>query len=120
MHTYGEHWTLSNFLVLDTEPSFQAIIAIYRLAVMYHWTTRDSFLSTGPDTLNSTGAKAVFYILHAFPEWLASLILLTTNVRMVYGTGVLGDLRLKDETAEQRAQREEKERQKAERKAAKS
>ena len=48
------------------------------------------------------------------------MILLTTNVRMVYGTGVLGDKRLKDETAEQRAQREEKERQKAERKAVKS
>ena len=87
---------------------------------MYHWTTRDSFLSTGPDTLNSTGAKVAFYVLHAFPEWLASLILLTTNVRMVFGTGVMGDLRLTDETPEQRAKREEKERQKAERKAVKN
>ena len=87
---------------------------------MYHWTTRDSIFATGPDTLNSPGAKAAFYILHAFPEWLASLVLFSTNVRMVFGTGMFGDWRRKDETAEQRAKREEKERQKSERKAVKN
>ena len=120
MHTHGEQRPLSNFLVLNVQPSFQATISIYRLAVMYHWTTRDSIFATGPDTLNSPGAKAAFYILHAFPEWLASLVLFSTNVRMVFGTGMFGDWRRKDETAEQRAKREEKERQKSERKAMKN
>ena len=86
---------------------------------MYHWTDLESFLSTGPNTLNGSGAKAAFYILHALPEWLATVVLFSTNVRMVFGTGVWGDWRRKDETAEQRAKREEKERKKAEKKAAK-
>ena len=87
---------------------------------MYHWTTRSSIFSTGPDTLNSPGAKAAFYILHSLPEWLASLVIFSTNVRMVSGTGLFGDWRLMDETAEKRAKREEKERIKIERKMAKS
>ena len=120
LHTHGEQRPLSNFLVLNVQPSFQATISVYRLAVMYHWTTLDSIFATGPDTLNSPGAKAAFYILHAFPEWLASLVLFSTNVRMVFGTGMFGDWRRKDETAEQRAKREEKERQKSERKAMKN
>jgi hypothetical protein len=93
--------------------SFQSTIAIYRLSVMYNWT--DSLLSAGPNTLNSPRAKAAFYVLHALPEWLASFVLFCTNVRQVFGTGLFGDWRHGDETAKQRAKREERERKAAER-----
>jgi len=98
--------------------TLMTVISIYRLSVMYNWTDSESFLSTGPNTLNSSGAKAAFYILHALPEWLATVLLFSTNVRMVFGTGLFGDWRRRDETAEERAKREEKERRKAEKKAA--
>lgn len=93
------------------------ITAIYRLSVMYNMT--DSPLSVGPHSLNSPGAKACFYVFHILPEWLASLILFSTNLRQLFGTGPFGDLRKVDETEERRKKRLEKEKKKAEKKAAK-
>ncbi|KAM6502158.1 hypothetical protein JOM56_002135 [Amanita muscaria] len=90
------------------------ITAIYRLSVMYNMT--DSPLSVGPHSLNSPGAKACFYVFHILPEWLASLILFSTNLRQLFGTGPFGDLRKVDETEERRKKRLEKEEKKAEKK----
>ncbi|KAK2467872.1 hypothetical protein APHAL10511_000167 [Amanita phalloides] len=99
-------------LMILTVCILMGTITTYRLSVMYDWT--DSLLATGPNTLNSSGAKAAFYVLHALPEWLASLILFCTNVRQVFGTGPFGDWRRADETEEQRAKREEKRRKREE------
>lgn len=63
---------------------------------MFHTTTGLS--STAPGTLNSSGAKASFYILHVFPEWLATAILFCVNIRRTYGSGPFGDWRFRDET----------------------
>ena len=79
---------------------------------MYNETT--SLLSVGPHTLNSPGAKAGFYIFHSLPEWLASLLLLGMNIRQLFGTGLFGDWRRKDETEDQRKKRLEKEKRAAE------
>ena len=92
----------------------QGTIAVYRLSVMYHTTT--SWTSTGPGTLNSSGAKAAFYIFHVFPEWLASVVLFSTSVRKAFGTGLVGDYRFRDETPAERQTRLEKEAKKAEKK----
>lgn len=89
-------------------------IAVYRLSVMYHTTT--SWTSTGPGTLNSSGAKAAFYIFHVLPEWLASVALFSTSVRKAFGTGLAGDWRFRDETPAERQTRLEKEAKKAEKK----
>ena len=47
----------------------------------------------------------LFYIFHALPEWFAACILLSGNVRKTFGTGMLGDWRMKDETEKQKAKR---------------
>lgn len=105
-------WTIALMTTLT------GTIAIYRLSVMYHTTT--SWTSTGPGTLNSSGAKAAFYIFHVLPEWLASVALFSTSIRKAFGTGLVGDYRFKDETPAERQTRLEKEAKKAEKKKEKS
>lgn len=73
-----------------------------------------------PDSLNSPGAKACFYIFHVLPEWMSNLILVSVNVRKILGTGVWGDWRSKDETEKQKKKREEKDAKKMEKQKQKS
>ncbi|KJA20614.1 hypothetical protein HYPSUDRAFT_781786 [Hypholoma sublateritium FD-334 SS-4] len=58
--------------------------------------------------LDTSSAKAAFYVFHVLPEWLASLILFTDNTRKTFGTGPFGDWRIRDETEKQRKKREAK------------
>jgi len=58
----------------------------------------------GPNPLDSSSAKATFYIFHMFPEWLVILFLYSVNVRKTFGTGLWGD-RLRDETDKQKKKR---------------
>lgn len=60
---------------------------------------------TAPSPLNTPSAKALFYVFHVLPEWLASLILFGDNIRKTFGTGLSGDFRLWDETEKERAKR---------------
>lgn len=61
----------------------QSVPAIYRLGAMANWT--DSLLSTAPGSLNSQASKAVFYVLHILPEWIAGTVLLCVNVKQMFG-----------------------------------
>ncbi|KZT71039.1 hypothetical protein DAEQUDRAFT_756077 [Daedalea quercina L-15889] len=66
-----------------------SVPALYRLAAMSNYT--DSLLSMAPGSLNGPDAKAVFYVLHILPEWIAGTLLLTVNVKQMYGfTGMRG------------------------------
>ncbi|EPS97226.1 hypothetical protein FOMPIDRAFT_1129045 [Fomitopsis schrenkii] len=60
-----------------------SVPAIYRLGAMANWT--DSLLSTAPGSLNSQASKAVFYVLHILPEWIAGTVLLCVNVKQMFG-----------------------------------
>ena len=60
---------------------------------------------TAPSPLNTPGSKALFYVFHVLPEWLASLILFGDNIRKTFGTGLAGDWRLWDETEKERVKR---------------
>jgi len=67
----------------------------------------------GPNPLDSSTAKAMFYIFHMLPEWLAVLVLFSVNVRKTFGTALCGDIRWRDETPKEkrlagRAKKEEK------------
>ena len=77
------------------------MIGTYRLSVMWLKTTS----LTAPSPLNSSSSKALFYIFHVLPEWLASLILFGENIRKTFGTGLVGDWRLWDETEKERVRR---------------
>ena len=59
----------------------------------------------GPNLLDSSSAKAAFYIFHILPEWLAICILFSENVRKTFGTGLFGDWRGKDETEAEKTKR---------------
>ncbi|KAF9476866.1 hypothetical protein BDN70DRAFT_881858 [Pholiota conissans] len=96
-------------LVTLTMTTLICIIAIYRLTVMGQRTT--SLEMVGP--LDTTGAKAAFYIFHVLPEWLAALVLFGGNTRQTFGAGMFGDYRLRDETEAQKQKRETKEAEKA-------
>jgi hypothetical protein len=80
------------------------MVGAYRLSVMHVRTTSLS----SPSVLNTPLAKAGFYVFHVLPEWLASLILFGNNIRKTFGTGLVGDWRIMDETEKQRLKREEK------------
>ncbi|KAI0669622.1 hypothetical protein C8Q78DRAFT_1080325 [Trametes maxima] len=69
--------------------SLLTVVALYRLIIMHHSTT--SLLSMVPGSQNTSGEKAVFYILHAAPEWLAVALLLSVDARSKFKTGLLGD-----------------------------
>lgn len=73
-------------------------MGVYRLIAMHYRTP--SFDYRGPGSLNSSGAKAAFYIFHILPEWLAVAILLCFNTRKIFGTALWGDWRGEDDTAE--------------------
>ena len=77
------------------------MIGIYRLSVMWLKVTSLS----DPSPLNMPGSKALFYIFHVLPEWLASAILFGYNIRKTFGTGLCGDWRLWDETEKERVKR---------------
>jgi len=79
----------------------QCVISIYRMSVM---PTRISSL-TERSRLNTPGGKAAFYIFHVLPEWLATAILFSVNIRKIFGTGLFGDWRRKDETEEEKKKR---------------
>ncbi|KAF8882721.1 hypothetical protein BD779DRAFT_913468 [Infundibulicybe gibba] len=87
--------------------TLMCVIAIYRMGVMFNTTT--SLDSRAPGALNSPGSKALFYIFHILPEWMAALILFGFNIRQMLGTGKWGDWRWKDETAKEKTKREAKE-----------
>ncbi|KAL0945506.1 hypothetical protein HGRIS_000990 [Hohenbuehelia grisea] len=84
-----------------------SIVAIYRLSVMFN--RSDSLTSTAPEALNSSSAKALFYIFHAFPEWLSIALLFSCNLREICGTGPYADWRSHDETEKEREKRLKKE-----------
>ena len=50
-------------------------------------TDTDDLLSEGPGSLNSHQSKAVFYVFHIAPEWLAIALFLSVNVRRLFGRG---------------------------------
>jgi len=87
--------------VLGLTKHLQSIIPVYRLSVMHY--RIDSL--RGPNSLNSSSAKALFYIFHVLPEWLAIFILFSQNVRKTFGTGLFGDWRGKDETEKEKKKR---------------
>ncbi|KAJ8518599.1 hypothetical protein ONZ45_g4350 [Pleurotus djamor] len=103
-------------LLLSTY-ALMIIVSVYRLSVLSK--TTDSLTSLGPGSLNSGGAKAVFYIFHILPEWSAILLLFGYNTRELCGTGPWGDWRGNDETEKERVKREKKEALQAERRAEK-
>ncbi|PIL33535.1 hypothetical protein GSI_04158 [Ganoderma sinense ZZ0214-1] len=71
-----------------------SLVGIYRLTVISNLTT--SLLLTGPGTHNAPADKAAFYVLQVAPEFLSIAILVSMNVRHVFGTGTWGDLRFND------------------------
>lgn len=77
------------------------MIGTYRLSVM--WLKITSLTATSP--LNTPSSKALFYVFHVLPEWLASVILFGDNIRKTFGTGLIGDWRLWDETEKERVKR---------------
>ena len=77
------------------------MISVYRLSVMWIKTTSLS----APSPLNTPTSKALFYVFHVLPEWLASVILFGDNIRKTFGTGLVGDWRLWDETEKERVKR---------------
>lgn len=87
-----------------------AIPGTYRLAVMHRTTT--AYDSQEPGAYNSRNAKFAFYALHILPEFLVSGALCSLNVRQVFGTGLRGDHRWRDETAAEKEKREKKEHEK--------
>ena len=52
--------------------------------------------SMAPGSLNSNGSKAVFYVLNAAPEFLATAVLVSLNVRHDFGAGSFGDIKESD------------------------
>ena len=71
---------------------------------------------SAPSALNMPTAKAAFYIFHVLPEWLATLILFGDNIRKSFGTGLVGDVRYRDETEKEREKREKREAKRKEKK----
>lgn len=79
---------------------------IYRLSIMFNRIPALDFM--GPRSQNGPGAKAAFYLFHAMPEWLTSVVLVVLNVRKIFGTGFWGDWRNADDTREEQAKRRAK------------
>lgn len=50
-----------------------------------------SLTSTAPGSLNTHAEKAVFYVLMVAPETVAAAILLSLDIRNIFGTGLIGD-----------------------------
>jgi len=75
------------------------VIAIYRLSVMHNF--MDSLQSMGPESLNSSSDKTLFYIFHILPKWLSAALLFIPNARQTFSTGFVGDWRYHDETPQE-------------------
>jgi hypothetical protein len=103
-------WRLADELV-----PHQSITSIYRLCVMS--TTTTSLTSTASGSQNTPAEKAAFYIFHILPEYISVLILLSCNVRDVFGTGMFGDRRFRDETQREKEIKETNELYKSDKKA---
>jgi len=103
-------WRLPDELV-----PHQSITSIYRLCVMR--TTTTSLTSTASGSQNTPAEKAAFYIFHILPEYISVLILLSCNVRDVFGTGMFGDRRFRDETQREKEIKETNELYKSDKKA---
>ena len=67
---------------------------MYRLVIIHDKTP--GLLTRGPQSLNTTTSKVLFYVFQVTPEFLAALSLLMVNVRKVFGTGMWGDYRQRD------------------------
>jgi hypothetical protein len=72
-------------------------------------TDTTSLTSTAPGSQNTPAEKAAFYVFHILPEWISVLILLLCNVRDMFGTGMFGDHRFRDETQREKDIKEAKE-----------
>ena len=59
----------------------------------------------GPNPLDSSTSKALFYMFHVLPEWIAVSVLFSVNVRKTFGTGLFGDWRWRDETPKEKEKR---------------
>lgn len=85
-------------------------IGLYRLGVM-HFHTPGLLSADGWASQESHGAKALFYVFHALPEWASAALLLVPNTRGVFGAGIFGDWRANDgdkSCVEVRKERKEK------------
>jgi hypothetical protein len=71
--------------------------------------TTTSLASVVPGSQNTRGEKAAFYIFHMVPEWISVLLLLLCNVRDMFGTGMFGDNRVRDETEREKEIKQAKE-----------
>lgn len=80
---------------------------------MFHTTSALAY--TGRGSLNSRTANTSFYFLHVLPEWLATALMVTFNIRRMFGSGPFGDWRYRDETTKGRQKREKREAKRAER-----
>jgi len=80
-------------------------------------TMTTSLISTASGSQNTPAEKAAFYIFHIVPEWISVLILLSCNVRDIFGTGMFGDHRFRDETQREKEIKEASELYKLDRKA---
>ena len=77
------------------------MISTYRLSVM--WLKVTSI--TVPSPHDTPSSKALFYVFHALPEWVATVILIWDDIPETFGTGLFGDWRLWDETEKDRMKR---------------
>ncbi|EKM54323.1 uncharacterized protein PHACADRAFT_258105 [Phanerochaete carnosa HHB-10118-sp] len=65
------------------------MIPIYHLVVMANSTT--SLTSTASGSQNTPGEKAAFYVFQALAEFAPCVVLLTINMKTMFGTGYFGD-----------------------------
>ncbi|KAJ7102380.1 hypothetical protein B0H15DRAFT_328601 [Mycena belliarum] len=95
----GVHFLLALTALLIIPP-------VYRLAVL-HNTTPD-LAAPAARALNTSGAKAAFYVLHVLPEWVVVALAGACNVREICALGLVGERyqKWRDETPQERARRE--------------
>lgn len=67
----------------------QLILPTYELSVIHNRTT--SLTSTAPGSQNTHGEKTAFYVLRAAPGALICAIIMSLDVRNMFGTGIKGD-----------------------------
>lgn len=70
-------------------------IGLYRLGVM-HFRVPGLLSTQGWAAQQSSGAKALFFVFHALPEWATAALLLIPNTRALFGAGIIGDWRTND------------------------
>ncbi|EJD46153.1 hypothetical protein AURDEDRAFT_184470 [Auricularia subglabra TFB-10046 SS5] len=63
--------------------SLITIMIIYRFIVMRNHIS--NLLYTGPGSLTSTTAKALFYVLHSLPEWIATASVVIPDTQTAFG-----------------------------------